>query len=79
VLFPDTPWIRRQFEIWKRALADFKKAEAAPDPFKIRARRYPRRSVYPPTACEIMFLLAGLEAEIPDKTAAALAKGDDAA
>ena len=76
VLFPDTPWIRHQFEIWKRALADFKKAEAELDPFKIPARRYPRRSVYPPTASEIMSLLAGLEAEIADKTAAALVKDE---
>jgi hypothetical protein len=38
-----------------------------------------RRAVAPPSASEIMSLLAGLEAENADKTAAALTKGDDAA
>jgi hypothetical protein len=47
VLFPDTPWIRHQFEIWKRALAEFKKAETELTPFIIPARRYPRRAVDP--------------------------------
>ena len=64
VLFPDTPWIRHQFEIRNRALAEFKKAEAELTPFIIPARRYPRRAVAPPTASEIMSLLTGLEAEI---------------
>jgi len=60
-------------------LAEFKKAEAELTPFIIPARRYPRRAVDPPSASEIMSLVVGLEAEIADKIAAALTKGDASA